>query len=528
MFRQAEGYIPVTLNLPGYENVLFIRPQEESGTNNNNTLYDADGKSTWMTTRSLHTPRSLNLQHHLATRDRVINQMRNQPPQPPQHDNWAQQRQQAASAPPSWPPQHQAPPSWPPQHQAPPSWMLPYDNWAQQWRQGQQAAPQLNPNQMGVGQQTDFDLELELALAISASEVDHARPAPVSSAPINIKQMKIPGTSNTFGDIAHMLSIRPTVSGDELEGSCGIHHAFKNLVDIEGAFNILNQFYISRGNPPILDTASYSNQEARELEQRFANMLEQSLPQSDKAGFRDPTRRRNMIISVLDDITGKQSALAYGADYGGGQFRRTWDVNGKRYSGYYMYRLLITFLESYPDVFQPEWSEYFMTDSIEGYDTTVDTYVVGDRIGCGPGIMERGITYVSDIILSKYQQAVVAKQPAVVAKQPAVVVAKQPAVINRRKFFIGWHQRYEESAKDEATIEGLRDYIIRNIRAREDNNNLADWTQALNSYIEEVRSMFGGSRKYMRRSIHKKYRRTNSKTIRRSIHKKYRRTNRKR
>jgi hypothetical protein len=331
--------------------------------------------------------------------------------------------------------------------------------------------------------------------------------------------MKIPGTSNTFGDIARMLSISPAISVDELEGSCGIHHAFRNLVDAEGAFNILNQFYISRGNAPILDTASYSSQESNELEQRFANMLEQSLRQSDKAGFRDPTRRRNMITSVLDDITGRQSALAYGADHGGGQFRRTWGLNGKRYSGCYMYRLLITFLESYPDVFQPAWSEYFMTDSIEGYDTTVDTYAVGDLIGCGPGIMERGITYVSDIILLKDQPVVVP------AKQPDVVVAKQPAVINRRKYFIEWHQRYDESAKEGATIDGLRDYIIRNIRAREDNNNLADWTKALDSYIEEVRSMFGGSRKYMRISM--KHKRAKSKTIRRSINKKYRRTNRK-
>lgn len=288
----------------------------------------------------------------------------------------------------------------------------------------------------------------------------------------------VPGTEHTYGQLGEAFLLQPGVTvGNSV--CMQIHNAARRLRNPALGFEILIGFNRAMGvNVPNL-TYNPRPHEVDALEQSIMQNLTNFLSRSQTPAFRNEERRLNMITGILE---------VFHEYYG-----RTITTTNVRYSGYVGFSLVFAFFHFQSEGFQTLWAENFVTDCIEAYDARIASYQPGQRISCGGGIAERSLMAIGNILSTGSD-----------APPPVLTPEQMSSARNMRRtgLLSRWLQLYSTGLGDqEFTEQGLRTFINTKILESDEDNNPADWRDAINTFVdsEGVRMMMGGARKYPRR-----------------------------
>jgi Ca2+-binding EF-hand superfamily protein len=294
----------------------------------------------------------------------------------------------------------------------------------------------------------------------------------------------IQGTSNTYQDLGHALTKRSDVV--VANNNCvAVHSASANLNDAVLGFNILANF---------ADIPNLNVQEnPQDMSIFLINKVQEYLRRSISEAFQD--QNRNQIFCT--DIFNRVAFL-----FNQGQNMITGNAIFT-VSTFYVFILIIYFLDNHSEGFQTLWAETFVIDCIEAYKfqdphLTISNYVTGNQISCPNGIIERAYLSFGSILATADPEPGVEVRPVLTPEELAAAnIARKNALLNH------WIQQYSNATDRTGvgTIDGLREFIYEKISLDHDNNR-ANWEQLVNGTIDLgwVRDMFGGgARKYKHR-----------------------------
>jgi hypothetical protein len=302
---------------------------------------------------------------------------------------------------------------------------------------------------------------------------------------------QIPQTNYTYGELANAFLLQPGVTINN--NTCmAIHEAANQVRDPVLGFQILVNFnYAFSGNNIDLQYIPGDRQnEIEYMRNLIGNSLSRYLERSDNASFRDAEKKRIMIQGILN-------AFEYGptGDAEIPYYNWVFSFGTVRYSGFVGFGLVFRFLEHQSHEFQTLWAEIFVTDCIEAYDATLETYQYGNRISCGGGIIERSLMSISSILSTAGSTNEVTFTE---EEFQASKVTRRNGLMNR------WLQLYSQRLGDqEFTIDGFRGFVVEQIGAPDNQEDrvVGDWEPLINTFINSdgVRFMVGGEKRKRKR-----------------------------
>lgn len=283
------------------------------------------------------------------------------------------------------------------------------------------------------------------------------------------KDSIIPGTSHTYRSLLNAVSVAPSKKD--------VHRAAAQS-NIVLAANILEDSSRAKGLTVPSNTYLPSNAERQIMNRRIYDALNEYLsfpefPYANKEEpFLDDTYRRRLIQGIIKYI-----------DNRGEGWKLIYEYGGNNYSSYYIWNIILNFLQQQTRSFQTQWAIAVVSDIVEAYGSTIATW--GNlsesqqdiKASCRKGITERLILYLGSVILQASETIDITKETPLDTK-------------NRRKTMLEqWKKEYitQLDASTPFTISGLRNFLITKIRSLNGDNIPDNWKEDLGVFFKPIK-----------------------------------------
>ena len=327
----------------------------------------------------------------------------------------------------------------------------------------------------------------------------------------------IPGTQFTFQQLRD--AMRPNNEGGKLaEGrdACAVHAVMARLTNGHRVFQILNQF--ADNNP---QWQAYNGTASGEDIIYLLGSFLTRLTQNSERIYRNSRAIRNIVNAAGSLFHQNQ----------------TFQIGGQSIAARDFVLLFIFFVGSMPPRMQQRWAENLIRDSIEAYDTRLETYNGAGPISCPRGIVER-------MFLGLHGELMQARENIIdesARKQHAAFKAREEARKrasqkrgegkghgSRHKMVENWTQQHFVDQGGEMNAKGVREYIQSKINSNDDyHNTQEEWDQTMHNYFtdEMLNALMierdgkswdniskGGKRRYKKKKTKKSKKRHRKKT----------------